>query len=329
MFYWLEGLNEEAAKGQELLESNFIRPIKDNGLIFNSDGVYQLTENTNLRALNSGSMATCKSPSPAELGESLRKQIKLIYSQFLSDDGTQVDYEGIKNSETFARYEQLAQQLQRVNIAKLDETGRLAFFINIYNALIIHGQVRRGIPPSFLARLRFFSNTSYIIGGYAFSLDQIENGVLRSNRRSPAALFKPFSKGDGRLDFAMKQNEPLIHFALVCGAKSCPPIKCYTQNVREELTIATEGFLMDSDNVMVNLEKKKVTLSMILKWYQVDFGGSDKNVVKFIIQNLPEVSLAFFSEIYNNLEQRKTSAVDQAGRGQVHCRLFQVRLGHQ
>ena len=193
MFDWLEGLNEEAAKGQELLESNFIRPIKDNGLIFNSDGVYQLTENTNLRALNSGSMATCKSPSPAELGESLRKQIKLIYSQFLSDDGTQVDYEGIKNSETFATYEQLAQQLQRVNIAKLDETGRLAFFINIYNALIIHGQVRRGIPPSFLARLRFFSNTSYIIGGYAFSLDQIENGLKSAagDRRFDRSM--PFS----------------------------------------------------------------------------------------------------------------------------------------
>ena len=59
--------------------------------------------------------------------------------------------------------------------------------------------------------------------------------------------------------------------------------------VRDELAFATEGFLMSDDNVLVNLEKKKVTLSMILKWYQVDFGGSDKNVVKFIIDHLPKV----------------------------------------
>ena len=47
---------------------------------------------------------------------------------------------------------------------------------------------------------------------------------------------------------------------------------------------------MSDDNVLVNLDKKKVTLSMILKWYQVDFGGSDKNVVKFIIDHLPKVN---------------------------------------
>lgn len=246
---WLGSQSLDLNKGQELLDANFIRPVKGTPGNFTKDVMYQMTEHTNIRALNSGAMASCKSPSPAELGEQLRKQIKakvressvhcinfslwtrskLIYASFLNDEGTRVDYDGIKKSEVFATYEKLAQQLQRVNIAELDENGKLAFFINIYNALIIHGQVRLGIPPSFLARLRFFASTSYIIGGYAFSLDEIENGVLRANRRSPAAIFKPFSKGDGRLEFAMKQNEPLIHFALVCGAKSCPPIKCYTQ----------------------------------------------------------------------------------------------------
>jgi len=288
---WLTTEQKET-KAQELLDEAFIRVVKGkNSSEFDEGTLYQLTENTNLRALNSGFMSTCVAPSPAELGEQLRKQIKLIYGQFLSEDGTRVDYDGIATSDVFAGYEQLARQLQRVNIATLDHNGKLAFFINIYNALIIHGQVRRGIPPAFLARLRFFANTSYIIGGHAFSLDEIENGILRANRRSPAALFKPFSKGDGRLNFALGETEPLIHFALVCGAKSCPPIKCYTgEHVMDELAIATEGFLADDANVKVNLTKRKVTLSMIMKWYQVDFGGDDKSVVNFIIEYLPHTN---------------------------------------
>ena len=91
-------------------------------------------------------------------------------------------------------------------------------------------------------RLRFFWNTSYIISGYVFTLDDIENGVLRGNRKGPAHIFRQFSsKSDPRLRFALPKPEPLIHFALVCGAKSCPPIKCYTEaKVKEELRIAAE-----------------------------------------------------------------------------------------
>ena len=44
-------------------------------------------------------------------------------------------------------------------------------------------------------------------------------------------LSRPFSKNDGRLSVALETAEPLIHFALVCGAKSCPPIKTYSAEV--------------------------------------------------------------------------------------------------
>ena len=187
-------------------------------------------------------MAECAPLSPAELGEQLRKTIKRLYGKFLNETGTQVDYVGMADSQEFRDYEKLATQLQRVDISTLHLEGRLAFFINVYNALIIHGQVRRGIPQNFILRLRFFWHTSYIISGYVFTLDDIENGVLRGNRKGPAHIFRQFSsKSDQRLRFALPKCEPLIHFALVCGAKSCPPIKCYTQdNVMEELQIAAE-----------------------------------------------------------------------------------------
>ena len=65
-----------------------------------------------------------------------------------------------------------------------------------------------------------------------YSLHDIESGILRANRRPVATIFRPFSKTDPRLHIALPEPEPAIHFALVCGAKSCPPIKTYTPNVR-------------------------------------------------------------------------------------------------
>ena len=40
---------------------------------------------------------------------------------------------------------------------------------------------------------------SYLIGGEVFTLQDIENGILRGNRKGMAQLLRPFSKTDPRL----------------------------------------------------------------------------------------------------------------------------------
>ena len=134
----------------------------------------------------------------------------------------------------------------------------------------------------FVCVSQFFSYQTYIISGEEYSLQDIENGVLRANRKGvgksylslsvadsiPVQVMKgskvsldkqyinvkffyvtkcflcfkyflfilgmfslPFGKSDPRLKVALQTPEPLIHFALVCGAKSCPPIKTYSADV--------------------------------------------------------------------------------------------------
>jgi Protein of unknown function, DUF547 len=123
---------------------------------------------------------------------------------------------------------------------------RVAFFINIYNALIIHGTCAFGSPASLLKRLTFFGDVKYRIGADTYSADDIEHGVLRGNAASPASLGsllnigplkKPqFRDRDLRRAQCVEPIDPRIHFALVCGAKSCPPIKLYTpDNLHEGL----------------------------------------------------------------------------------------------
>ncbi|XP_031416892.1 uncharacterized protein zgc:152951 isoform X2 [Clupea harengus] len=223
----------------------------------------------------------------SELSEILRNLILKLYADNLSSDGKSVDYKAMAQSSFFEQYCELAVQLQRVELGSLSREEKLAFFINVYNALVIHGNVRLGAPKNMWQRYRFFNYVSYLIGGEVFTLQDIENGVLRGNRKGVAQILKPFSKSDPRLQVALPDPEPLIHFALNCGAKGCPPIKTYTpQGIDSQLRTAAEAFLEDDDGCLVDPDKGEVKLSQIFKWYKVDFGGTDEKLLSWILKHM-------------------------------------------
>ncbi|XP_029348854.1 uncharacterized protein LOC115035256 [Echeneis naucrates] len=253
------------------------------------DTLYRLLEDDPHSALNTGQTASCTPIQAAELSLLLRELILKLFSEHLSADGKYVDYKGMSADPVFERYCELSIQLQRVELLSLSREEKLAFFINIYNALVIHGYLRLGAPTNMWQRYRFFNYVSYLIGGEVFTLQDIENGVLRGNRKGVAQLRKPFSKTDPRLRVALPDGEPLIHFALNCGAKGCPPIKTYTpQDIDGQLRIAAEAFLENDDGCMVDSGKREVRLSQIFKWYKVDFGGTDEKLLKWVLEHMGE-----------------------------------------
>ncbi|XP_005935786.1 uncharacterized protein zgc:152951 isoform X2 [Haplochromis burtoni] len=224
-----------------------------------------------------------------ELSLLLREMILKLFSEHLSADGKSVDYKGMSANPAFERYCELAIQLQRVELLSLSREEKLAFFINIYNALVIHGYLRLGAPTNMWQRYRFFNYVSYLIGGEVFTLQDIENGILRGNRKGVAQLRRPFSKTDPRLQVALPDAEPLIHFALNCGAKGCPPIKTYTpQDIDSQLRTAAEAFLENDDACVVDSVKKEVHLSQIFKWYKADFGGTDEKLLGWVLDHMSD-----------------------------------------
>ena len=65
-----------------------------------------------------------------------------------------VDYRGISQSRKFATYVRATAELKRVDLASLNREEKLAFFINIYNALVIHAFIIQGPPTSLWKRFR-------------------------------------------------------------------------------------------------------------------------------------------------------------------------------
>ncbi|KAL3578263.1 hypothetical protein D5086_019767 [Populus alba] len=225
-------------------------------------------------------------PKPAVVvGQRLNKIMSAILESYASDDRCLVDYAGISKSEEFRRYVNLAQDLHRVDLLKLSQDEKLAFFLNLHNAMVIHAVIRVGCPEGAIDRRSFYSDFQYIVGGSPYSLNTIKNGVLRSNRRSPYSLVKPFGTGDKRLEVVLPKVNPLIHFGLCNGTRSSPTVRFFTpQGIEAELRCATREFFQ-SNGIKVDLEKRTVYLTRIIKWFSGDF-GQEKEIMRWIINYL-------------------------------------------
>lgn len=223
--------------------------------------------------------------SAVELSKKLQTSMLRLKGEFTGTDGQGVDYEKLKLSQQFKEYEELTPQLQNVELDGLSENDKKAFFINLYNALTIHGLARQEIlPDSVLNIQQFWKKTSYNVAGHNYSLDDIEHGILRGNKPHPSSMNPQFKPGDPREKFVCTLD-PRIHFALVCGAVSCPAINVYSAaNIDKALDDATKNFCRQEVSMFTEVDE--IWLSKIFQWYLDDFGKTDLDVIKWTIPYL-------------------------------------------
>jgi hypothetical protein len=237
--------------------------------------------------LNAGSLLKVPLDEPIDIALTL--SMADLKAQFVDSERSQVRYHAIRNSEKFEKYKNLTRGLQSFDLQSLKDRGqRLAFWVNIYNAAVIDGVIELGLKHSVKEVSKFFNRVVYEIGGYRFSLNDMEHGILRGNRRPPYRLLRPWGKNDSRLAFAILPMDARIHFALVCGARSCPPIGFYESGqIDFQLQLAAESFI-NSPQVRILPEKNTLLISMIFKWYKTDFGGNDRAIADTILNFLDE-----------------------------------------
>lgn len=151
------------------------------------------------------------------------------------------------------------------------DSARLTFWINLYNAAA--QSVLTADPSVFEARNAFFSAPLVTVAGHSLSLDAIEHGLLRRSRPKWGFGYVPNPfPNEFEQQFRVSERDPRIHFALNCGAASCPPIAAYeTDHIDEQLDLATRGYL-DSE-VHYDPERKQVRVPRLMLWFIGDFGG--------------------------------------------------------
>ena len=162
-----------------------------------------------------------------------------------------------------------------------NDASKKAFWINIYNAytqISLHAN-----PDKYKNRGSFFGEKQIDIAGKNLSLDNVEHDLLRRskikwslghlNKLFPAAFEK--QQRVDTLDYR-------IHFALNCGAASCPPIAFYKpEQISTQLNLATKAYL--GGDAVYNEKDNEVSLPAIMGWFRGDFGGK-KNMLKLLKQ---------------------------------------------
>lgn len=124
----------------------------------------------------------------------------------------------------------------------------------------------------------------YRVGDDEFSADVIEHGVLRRNRRPPFGARRLLRRRDRRLAALPSEVDPRIHFALNCGARSCPAIRSYgAGEIERQLELATRSYV--SEETTVDRAAGRVTLPKLLRIYRADFGPKDAQL-EFVASRL-------------------------------------------
>lgn len=221
--------------------------------------------------------------SPSEMAPRLKGQMNILRGAFFDTRTGRVAYERMRRSEAYKEYLELSYALKRMNLNALKtREDRLAFWINLYNVLVIHGVIELGIRDSIKEVRGFLKRVQYRIGDMLFSPDDIEHGILRGNSRPPNSVLKQFRMSDERLGYTIEPLDPRIHFALVCASLSCPPVGVYTpEDIDRELDIAARTFI-NAGGVALDRDAKRVSLSRIFKWYGPDFGDSVAERLRFL-----------------------------------------------
>ncbi|MDZ4764914.1 MAG: DUF547 domain-containing protein [Chloroflexota bacterium] len=211
----------------------------------------------------------------ADIAARLRLAINQLAADGIDVERGTVDYARLAGTSAYAEYVEAARMLWSFDPASLETVAeKTAFWLNLYNALIIHAVIAFGVRRSINETRRAFDRAAYVVGGVRYSANEIEHGILRANAGHPLSIGGQFKHGDPRLAFALEKIDPRVHFALVCAARSCPPIAFYrVETLDAQLDLAARHFV-GRGNLVVDHGKMRVSLSRIFSWYAHDFGGA-------------------------------------------------------
>ncbi|MFN0060756.1 MAG: VTT domain-containing protein [Planctomycetota bacterium] len=165
-------------------------------------------------------------------------------------------------------------RLADVKLADYGRSERLALLINAYNAFTLrlildHYPIAsiREIPAA-----ERWDARRWNLGGETLSLNQLEHEQVRPN-------FK----------------EPRIHFALVCAAKGCPPLRndAYS-GARLEAQLAAQAAYVHTHErwYQFDANSRVLKLTRLYDWYGDDFVQSEGSVLTYVAKHAAELKRA-------------------------------------
>jgi hypothetical protein len=186
-----------------------------------------------------------------------------ILSTYVNKDGL-VDYKTLRRK----RLSLISVLSEYANLdpntyAAWPEADKLAFWINAHNMFILKAVIDNYpiqpsrfkvifYPPNSIMQLSdFWGKVDYTIMGEKYSVEEIENKVLRT-----------------------QFIEPRVCFALSYASLGCAPLRrepYYGRNLSEQLDDQAKNFLASEQGMKIDRDTRVVSLPAIVQWYENEF----------------------------------------------------------
>ncbi|KAG4145619.1 hypothetical protein ERO13_D05G105700v2 [Gossypium hirsutum] len=186
----------------------------------------------------------------------------------------------------------LMSNLQKVDLRSLTYQQKLAFWINMYNACIMHlqGYLQYGVPNTPEKFLTLMNKANLNVGGNTISAQAMEHYILR--KPASSNMKEAYQKDDKddqeaivRKLYGLQLMDPNVTFALSCGTRSSPAVRIYTADgVAAELEKSKLEYLQASIAVT---NTKKIALPELLLRNMFDFSVDMTSLVQWVCQQLP------------------------------------------
>ncbi len=160
-------------------------------------------------------------------------------------------------------------RLAALPISAYSRPEQMAYWINLYNALV----VRLVVDHYPIASIRDIGKSSDApgLGPWQRQLVEVEGTPLSLNDIVHRIL-RPIWR------------DPRTHYALACGAVSCPnlqPEPFYADQLDRQLSEAAMAYV--NDRRCIRIEANQLGLSSLYRWYRDDFGATDRDVINHLM----------------------------------------------
>lgn len=207
-------------------------------------------------------------------------------------------------------FRSLVSQLEQVDPGKLKPEEKLAFWINVHNALVMHAFLIYGTPRGALKRISLVLKAAYNIGGHVISVGDIQRKILGCRLPHPGqwlqSLLFPKSRcksEDARKDYSIDHSQPLLYFALCSGSHSDPMVRIYTpKSVFQELEVAKEEYIYTNIRIP---KGQKLFLPKLVEMYAKDSSLCMNGLMDMIEHSVPEFYQRSFKLIRTGKSSKK------------------------
>lgn len=219
-------------------------------------------------------LAACGHAAEEDAASFDHRELTALLAEHVDEAGW-VDYAAL--SDDAERLDRYIESLAGAPFERLGHDHKLALLINAYNAFTLRlildhwrgGELKsiRDVPED-----RRWQDRRWRLGGHTWSLDEIEHQEIRP-----------------------KFREPRVHFALVCAAVSCPPLRSEAYDGgRIEAQLEDQARYVHRHPTWFRFDRERnvVHPTPIYDWFTGDFEAAAGSVLDFAARYSPDLRSA-------------------------------------